>query len=710
MKKLLFVSLFIVLNVALLAQTKILTLKDAVYNQYFSLAPKKLNQIQFVPNTNTFCCVEDWNSLIFKDIQNKEIKRLSIDDVNKSMDKNIEYFYDLKWIDENSYFQIAENIVYQYNVKSKKVENLFELPENSSNIFYNTDAKAVAFTIENNLQLMLGNGQIVKISDESNKGIVYGSDYVHRQEFGIDKGIFWSPKGKKIAFYRKDETMVTDYPIVDFTKIPAVVNNIKYPMAGQTSEQVTLGVFDLGTKQIVYIKTGEPKDQFLTSITWDPSEKFIYIGVLNREQNHLKFNKYDATTGDFVKTLFEEKNDKYVEPQHPAIFLTKTTNHFLWYSQRDGYNHLYLYDTDGKLIKQVTKGNWIVTNFYGFSPDEKYIYFQSTAVCPIQRHPFKVELNSGKMTQLANEEGMHESKFSSDMNYMIDWFSSKDVPYIANLIDNKGKILKNLMKSENPLSEYKLGKVKFGILKAADGKTDLYYNMVLPTDFDSTKKYPVIVYVYGGPHAQLVQDEWVNGGLWNYYMAQKGYIVFTIDNRGSADRGFEFESIVHRQLGVEEMKDQMEGVKFLKSLKYVDSERMGVHGWSFGGFMTISLLTTYPDVFKVGVAGGPVIDWKLYEVMYGERYMDTPQENAENYDKTSILNKIDKLKAKLLVIHGFVDPVVVPQNTQLLLIEAQKKGKQIDFYDYPTSEHNVRGMLRIHLMEKITNYFDDYLK
>ena len=504
--------------------------------------------------------------------------------------------------------------------------------------------------------------------------------------------------------------MVTQYPLVDIEPRIAELKNMRYPMAGMTSHNVTVGIFSMETGKTIYLKTGEPKEQYLTNVSWSPDDKFVYIAVLNRGQNDMKFNQYNAETGEFVKTLFEEKNDKYVEPLHPAVFLTKKPNQFIWQSQADGYNHLYLYDSNGKLLKQLTKGNWIVTDFLGFNDSETVAFYISTEKSPIERHVYAVNIETGKNICLTTEPGYHSAQINTSGKYLIDNFSSKNVENTYNLIDANGKKIKELLSSPNTLKEIAMPEVELFTIKSADGKTDLFGRIIKPLNLDTTKKYPAIVYVYGGPHAQLVDNTWLGGApLWDFYMAQKGYIMITVDNRGSSNRGLTFENVIHRQVGEAEMLDQMEAVKYLKKLGYVDEKRIGVHGWSYGGFMTINLMTTFTDVFKTGVAGGPVIDWKYYEVMYGERYMDTPQENPEGYEKTSLINKAKNLKGNLLIIHGYIDDTVVLQNSLSFLQECIKDGILVDYFLYPEHQHNVRGMDRIHLMKKITKYFDDYL-
>lgn len=705
---------FLFISINLTAQKKQLTISDAVSDQYQFLYPNYINGLKWQPNTNNYTYVKMYSKIVKSSVKSKkETDLLNVDDLNKILHSikkdSVKYIAAYTWVSSNKIKFDYDKYQFIYNIKTKKIEQYTKFPDKSDNIFYCKQNSAFVFTIDNNLYYIDKENNKFAITADTNKGIVNGQT-VSRSEFGIDHGIFWSPKGNYLAFYKKDETRVTNYPLVDITKTPAVVKNIKYPMAGGKSEYLKIGVYDIKTKKTIFLKTdGKQYDQYLINPTWSPDEKYILVAVLNREQNHMKYNKYDAHTGEFIKTLFEEKNDKWVEPENFAFFLNN--NQFIWQSERDGYNHMYLYDLSGKLIKQLTKGKWIVTKILGKNKTSDVVYFKSTKDSPLELRLYSINIKTNNLKLLTNNEGIHRCKLSSDYKYFIDSYSNIKTPHVYNINSTNGKLVKNIKTADNPLKDYNINMPEIGTIKAADGKTDLYYRLIKPSNFDKTKKYPVIVYVYGGPHAQLITNSWMAGAqMWLYYMAQRGYVIFTLDNRGSANRGFEFENVIHRQLGQNEMKDQLKGIDFLKSLEYVDTNRIGVDGWSFGGFMTVSLKLNYPDIFKVGVAGGPVIDWKYYEVMYGERYMDMPQENPEGYKLCSVLNKVDNLKGKLLIIHGGIDPTVVWQNSLKFIRECVKKQKQVDYFVYPRSEHNVRGIDRNHLMTKITMYFDDYLK
>jgi dipeptidyl-peptidase-4 len=575
---------------------------------------------------------------------------------------------------------------------------------------WNPQSRATAFVENHQLFVVDGQGNKRQLTTDGSREVVYGQS-VHRNEFGIEKGTFWSPDGQHLAFYRMDQSMVADYPQVDIDPRIAADVPDKYPMAGETSHKVTVGVYDLQTEKIIYLQTGDPTDRYFTNIAWSPDAKTIYMFELNRDQNDCRLISYDASTGAKVAELYRETSDKYVEPLHPIQFLPWDATKFILQSQRDGYNHLYIYNVKGELVKQLTSGRFVVQEVLGFNEKQKSILFTSNEVHPLQRNTYSVNTATGKRTLLDNGKGSHTAVLSKSGQWFYDKYSEPDIPRNIDLVEVKSGKVQRLLTAEDPWKDYKQPLFECGSIKAADGKTDLYYRMVKPHDFDATKKYPTVVYVYGGPHAHNVEAAWHwYSRSWETYMAQKGYIVFILDNRGSENRGRDFEQVTFRQLGQVEMQDQMKGVDYLRTLPYIDMNRLGVHGWSFGGFMTISLMTNYPDVFKVGVAGGPVIDWKWYEVMYGERYMDTPQSNPEGYEKTSLLSKAKDLKGRLQIITGYNDDTVVPQHCLSFLKACIEAGTQPDFFVYPGEPHNMRGHASVHLHERITQYFEDYLK
>ena len=575
---------------------------------------------------------------------------------------------------------------------------------------WNALSRATAYVEDHQLFVVDAEGKKRQLSTDGSREIVYGQS-VHRNEFGIEKGTFWSPDGQKLAFYRMDQSMVTDYPQVDIFPRTASYEPDKYPMAGMTSHKVTVGVYDLKTQKTIYLQAGDPTDRYFTNISWSPDGNTLYLFELNRKQNDCRLVSYNATTGERIAEIYRETSDRYVEPLHPILFLPWDDTKFILQSQKDGYNHLYLFDTKGNELRQLTSGPWVVLKVLGFNKKAKSIIIESNEQHPLQYNIYQVNIATGKRTLLDNGRGFHDATLSASGQLLYDRYQEPTVPRKIDIINTvKGK-RQNLLTAEDPWEGYQQPIFESGSIKAADGITDLYFRMVKPHDFDETKKYPTVVYVYGGPHAHNVGATWHWGSRsWETYMAQKGYVLFILDNRGSENRGRDFEQATFHQLGQIEMQDQMKGVEYLKSLPYVDMNRLGVHGWSFGGFMTISLMTNYPDVFKVGVAGGPVIDWKWYEVMYGERYMGTPQDNPEGYAKSSLIDKAKNLKGKLQIITGYNDNTVVPQHCLSFLDACIKAGTQPDFFAYPGEEHNMRGHASVHLHERITQYFEDYLK
>ena len=694
-------------------EKKFFTPADASYNNR-SLYASRPNQLKWVGEQDILMKVDGKNIVTMTPGKKNEAVFLTLDELNGYAHEagidSLRRIPNLTWLnDRQAYFYaVGKNgiALNRFDLKTKKMERLTEVPQGAENQTICEPTMRIAYTVKNNLFVADGDKQI-QITDNP-EGVVAGQS-VHRNEFAINGGIFWSPDGSQLAYYSMDERMVTDYPLVDITQRIATEKPIKYPMAGMTSHQVTLHVYTMATGKDIVVKTGEPVEQYLTAITWNPDNKRIYIGVLNREQNHLKFNEYSAVTGDYIQTIFEDRDEQFVEPQGPAHFLPNNTDQFVWMAQRDGYYHLYLYTISKGKVKQLTKGDFVVTDFNGFSKDGQYVYYRSTEVSPLERHCYMVNINSGKVTKLTKEHGTHDMIPSKSGKYFIDMYNSTDVPFNVDLQDKNGKFVSRLHEAENPIKDYNIGETTLGTLKADDGQT-LYTRLIKPYNFDSSKKYPVVVYVYGGPHAQLITDTWLAGaGIYLNYLAQEGFLVFTLDNRGSADRGEAFEQCIHRQCGQLEMKDQMVGIEWLKTLPYVDANRIGSDGWSYGGFMSTSLKINHPEVFKVSVAGGPVLDWKYYEIMYGERYMDTPQENPEGYELTSLENKTDKLEGKLLMIHCTTDPVVMWQHSLVFVENCIHNGKQLDYFVYPGHDHNVGGPDRAHLITKITQYFKDNL-
>ena len=575
---------------------------------------------------------------------------------------------------------------------------------------WNEKSRISAFVKADQLCITDAEGKTRQITTDGSREIVYGQA-VHRNEFGIEEGIFWAPDGNRFAFYRMDQSMVTDYPQVNTFERVATHEPDKYPMLGMTSHKVTVGIYDCTSGKVQYLNAGDPTDRYFTNIAWAPDSKTVYMFELNRLQNDSRLVSYDATTGDKLKELYSETSDKYVEPLHPIVFLPWDKSQFIMQSQKDGYNHLIIYNIGTGKTRQLTSGKFVVEELYGFNEKAKSVIIASNEANPIQRNIYAVDVKTGKRKPLDNARGYHLAILSKSGQWLVDGYSEPDVPRNYDLVATATGKSTHLLTSNNPWEGYQQPIFESGTIKADDGVTDLYWRMVKPADFDPTKKYPTVVYVYGGPHAHNVDATWHWGSRsWETYMAQKGYVLFILDNRGSENRGLEFEQATWHRLGKVEMRDQMKGVEYLKSLPYVDADRLGVHGWSYGGYMTISLMTNYPDVFKVGVAGGPVIDWRWYEVMYGERYMGTPETNNEGIEACSLIPMAKNLKGKLQIIIGMNDPTVVPQHALSFLNACTEAGTQPDFFVYPGEGHNMRGHKSVHLHERITQYFEEFLK
>jgi dipeptidyl-peptidase-4 len=684
-------------------QKKQISLKDAVTQQNRLFAPEKMSAFHWIPNTNNFTYLEKFVTLKKGTVLSDKIEVLfTLEELNKVLNTKLSWFSGFEWKDENVFIVNDGLSYYSYDFSKKEGRKIVSSDENAENQTYNNKTEQLAYTINNNLFVNSSDGKTIEITKNGNKEIVSGQTYA-RSEFGITNGIFYSPNGNFIAFAQKDESEVHNYPLLNINETPGKLESIKYPMAGQKSEKPKIGIYNFKTKYTVFITPKSGEDSYLTNVCWSPDEKFLFIAEVNRDQNHLWLNLFNAESGNFVRTLLEEENNKWVEPEHPVFFPSDASSNFVWISEKDGFNNLYYYDINGKLIKQLTKNKFVIKEIVTSLNKGKEIVFCATGENPCNNLYYAVNLD-GKQRLLTKELGTHSIEISSDEKWIFDEFSSHDVPSKSLLLDGKGELKKTLLIGENKYKDYVFGSSEIKTLKSSDG-FDLYTRLIKPSNFDPTKKYPVFVYVYGGPHAQMITNSWLDGAnLWMYWMAEQGYLVFTLDNRGSGERGFAFESGIHRQLGNLEMEDQLVGVEYLKSLPFVDGNRLAVHGWSFGGFMTTSLMLRNPGVFKVGVAGGPVTDWKYYEIMYGERYMDRPEQNPEGYKQASLLNHAQNLKGDLLLIHGTIDDVVVMQHNLALVKKFVDLGIQMDFFPYPMHKHNVIGKDRVHLIEKVLKY------
>lgn len=699
----------------LFAQNKI-SMADAIMKGRSALAPASLKQLQWIPGTTQFTHLVN-NKLVRVNAPDQKTDTLDLllainDKLTAAGSPPLDAFPGVTWIDGNSFWFQTAREVFTYNLSGELTrKNWFT--DKAENIDIQDKTYKVAYTVGDDLWVSIG-GKELGVAQSEGDGIVYGKS-VHREEFGIYKGTFWSPSGRYLAFYRMDQSMVTKYPIYVLDSMPAQMREIRYPFAGTKSHHVTLGVYDTQTGQKIYLNTlpaGADPEKYLTNIAWSPDDKYILIAELNRGQNHLWLNQYDASSGAFVKTLFEETNDKYVEPEKPAVFVPGTNDQFLWQSERDGYNHLYLYNLSGKMIRQVSKGAMPVISFYGFDTKGENGYYQVADESGMNRYVYAANLRTGVITALNNDEGIHNGSVSDNGEWALDVFSNAVTPRFVYLSRWKDTAKREIIfGAKNPVDGYDLGLTRLLTLPSPGGPT-LNARMILPPNFDATKKYPAIVYVYNGPHVQLVANTWLGGAeLWMHHMAEEGYVIFTLDGRGSANRGFAFESVIHRHAGDAEIEDQMTGVNYLKAQTFIDPARIGVFGWSYGGFMSASLMTR-PEAggaFKCGVAGGPVCDWRMYEIMYTERYMDTPQENPEGYEKASLFNYIPNLNGRLLMIHGTSDDVVLWQHSLRYIRECVRQGKQIDYFVYPEHLHNVLGKDRVHLFEKIEQFFKDNL-
>ncbi|WKZ65032.1 MAG: DPP IV N-terminal domain-containing protein [Flavobacteriales bacterium] len=700
------------------AQQQPLTLRDAVLKAGTDLAPERLRGLQWVEGAQRYSYVKG-EQLMRGDLGKTTDRTLvELGTLNAQLPDSakLKGWPMITWQAGDRFRFLHNQRLYAYDIAKSELQAVTRIEAGAGHEEIEPGSGAVAFVNDDNVLVMRagqGKNKPTMITSDGGNGIVNGQS-VHRNEYGVEKGLFWGPKGGKLAFYRMDESMVTTYQLEDIGTQPSTFDAIRYPMAGQASHHVTIGVHDVNSGNTVFLKTGEPIDQYLTNISWEPDEQHLLVAHLDRATQNLRMVRYDAATGEAKGTVFTERDDKYLEPLQPARFLKTRPTQFIWRSRRDGWQHLYLYDLRKGLVRQLTKGAWEVERIVGLDPKESFAIVEGTATIDsadprgaLETHLYRVDLATGRTLRLTAEPGSHHGQLSSDGAHVIDTWSSLDVPNRSVIRSTRnGSVLKTLVNAKDPFSALAAGRVELLTIDGENGDR-LNARIIKPSGFDPARRYPVLIYVYNGPHVQLVSNAFLGGASpWMLHAAERGYLVWTVDGHGTPNRGKAFEQVIHRQLGVVEVRDQLRGVEWLKRQPWVDGERIAVHGWSYGGHMTTAMLTRHPGTFKAGVAGGPVMDWRLYEVMYGERYMDTPAENPDGYAVTTLPTLCKDLKDPLLIITGGKDDTVLPEHSYAFLKACVSAGVQVDFFNYPGHGHNVRGKDRLHLMEKVLGYID----
>jgi len=704
MTRILLVSATLLLSTISFSQKPSLTVEDAVMGYYNGLYPENISGLQWVPGTELYSAINSDVLYVF-DNTGKIKKKLTLAEIKTTLkNPELSYMPRLTWESPTEIHLTLKDKLYILDPFKNELKKFITLPDNFENIDFHFNSENMAYTQENDL-FIWKDGQETRVT--KNDEHTTSGQAIARYEFGISKGTFWSPSGAFLAFYEKNEENVTEYPLLDYSSTPASSHPIKYPMSGQLSEHGRVGIVDSETGETAYLQQMGEEESYVTNIAWSPDNQFIYVAHLNREQTSMALNKYNRK-GDFLKTIYQEFDEEYVEPENPPYFIPNGKGEFIWITEKNGFSNLVLMNDDG-IIRELTNLTYEITDFIGFNSEGTKAFFHATGENPTENHGYAIELETGTVTQLTSGNGTHTISVSESGKYYIDNYNSTTIPGETTLYHTTQSKSWEILSADNPLSEYTVGTTEIFSNKASDG-TDLWCRMIKPSHFDETKKYPVLFYVYNGPHVQLVRDSWLGGAsLWMHSLAEEGYLIFTVDGRGSSHRGIDFEQAVHENMGTIEVQDQAEMAEWLKTLPYTDNDRFAVHGWSYGGFMTTSLMLKNPGLFKVGVAGGPVIDWRLYEIMYTERYMDTPETNPEGYAEADLKTHVAALEGKLMLIHGASDDVVLMQHSMEFLTKCIEEGKEIDFFPYPGHAHNVRGKDRVHLMTKVLNYIKSNL-
>jgi dipeptidyl-peptidase-4 len=592
-----------------------------------------------------------------------------------------------------------------YDIASKKFSKITDVSTPQYNQKYSPDGKKIGYVRENNIYIYdLVSSKEIQLTTDGSEHIINGKfDWVYEEEFGISDGWSWSPDGSKIAYWHLDENRVPEYTMTEWDSTHLNLIKMRYPKPGDANSIVNIGVLDVTTGKTEWIDLGANDDIYIPRIQWTADENLLSFQRLNREQNQIELLMYDVAKKS-AKIVLTEKSDTWLDVNGDLRFLKN--GQFTWGSDKDGYNHLYLYKNDGTLINQITKGDWEVDAFYGVDEKNGLVYFTSSESSPIDRQIYSIKLDGSKKKRLSTKSGTNSANFSPTFENYIGYYNNSSAPSKITMMKNNGTELYSIEENEIlSLKEFSLAKTSFFTFKTSDNVL-LYASLLKPSNFDSTKKYPVLVFTYGGPGSQVVRDSWGGSSyLWYSMLADKGYLIFMVDNRGTGARGAAFKKLTYKNLGKWEVNDQIEGAKYLSSLSYVDKERIGIWGWSYGGYMAALTILKGADYFKTAVAVAPVTNWKFYDNIYTERFMGTPENNPAGYKESSPLSYASRLKGKFLLIHGTSDDNVHFQNAVTLTSALQQANKQFETMYYPNKNHGIGGgTTRIHLYSLMTNF------
>ena len=649
---------------------------------------------------------------------NSSFENFSFSDYDVSKDGNWLLLFNSK---ESIYRRSSKSYYYLYNLKEKTLKSLADTSLGKQRLAtFSPDNSKIAYVRNNNLYYKnLDDFKEEKITHNGsiNKIINGATDWVYEEEFSIHKGFFWSPDGSKIAYYVFNEEHVKQFEMEIYDNLYPSQYRFKYPKAGEQNSSLAIKVFDLDNIRTYNFDIGKEQDIYIPRIMWSKRENELIVFKMNRLQNKLELlsgninNKVNPNSEIIVQNIYSEVSETYIDIHDNTVFINE--NQFLWTSEKDGYNHLYLIDYKAKKEIQLTSGKWEVTKMYGYSANEKTIFFQAAKKTPTDREVYSLNIDSKKIQLLSNSSGTNDASFSSNYNYFINTHSDANNPFIITLNDNKGKLLKVLEDNKsllNKMNDFDLvEKIFFSIPN--DNNIDLNAWIMKPELLDTNKKHPLLIYVYGGPGINTVNNAWSwMNYFWFQYLVKQGFVVVSVDNRGTGYRGKEFKHATYLQLGKLETEDQIDAAIHMGKLNYIDKDRIGIFGWSYGGYMSSLCISKGADVFNSAIAVAPVTNWRYYDNIYTERFMRTPKENGDNYDINSPINHVRKIKGNYLLIHGTADDNVHFQNSMEMVNSLVKENKEFDFFAYPNKNHGISGgYTRLHLYNKMTNFLFENL-